>query len=143
MYSMERRVNQIVWAYFMKDVDEDVRFENDTYIIKPYDWSNKDDNVWNFYHKPSGLKVQWYKYPLRSPYSNMEITNEQWWDVLADCYNSTSDLITYDHNKWWENGFLDDKLIRATLSEYAPIEVLADYVLNNKKQDWSDNNGHD
>lgn len=130
MYAMERRVNQIVWAYFMKDVDEGVKFENDTYIIKPYDWSDKDDNAWHFYHKPSGLKVQWYKYPLRSPYSNMEITHEQWWDVLADCYNSTSDLIIYDHNKWWENGFLDDKSIRATLSEYAPIEVLADYVLD-------------
>lgn len=142
MYAMERRVNQIVWAYFMKDIDEGVRFENDTYIIKPYDWSDKDDNAWHFYHKPSGLKVQWYKYPLRSPYSNMEITNEQWWVVLADCYNSTSNLIKYDYDAWWEddehissNGTIDDKLIRATLSEYAPIEVLADYVLDGERKE--------
>ena len=137
MYVMEREVNQIIWSHFMRgDVGHYEKFENDTFIVKPYDWSDNDDNAWHFYHKPSGLKVQWYKYPLRSPYSNMEITHEQWRDVLVDCYNSTHHLIEYDYDAWWEdsehipNGTIDDKLMRATLSEYAPIEVLADYVLD-------------
>lgn len=138
MYAMEREVNQIIWSHYIRgNIGYYEKFENDIFIIKPYDWSDNDDNAWHFYHKPSGLKVRWYTYPLCAPYSNIKITHEQWRDVLVDCYNSTSNLIKYGYDAWWEygehispNGAIDDKLIKATLSEYAPIEVLADYVLD-------------
>ena len=100
MIEMERAVNQILWYECMGDVDE--YFENDTYIAKPYDWSEYDNNDWHFYHKPSGLKIQWYKYPLRGAMWNMELTHEQFLDVLYDCRSSRYKNITWDHDKWWE-----------------------------------------
>ena len=100
MIEMERAVNQILWYECIGEVDE--YFENDTYIVKPYDWSIDDNNDWHFYHKPSGLKIQWYKYPLRSPMWNMELTHEQFLDVLDDCRSSRYKNITWSHDKWWE-----------------------------------------
>lgn len=112
MIEMERAVNQILWYECMGDVDE--YFENDTYIVKPYDWSFDDNNDWHFYHKPSGLKIQWYKYPLRGSMWNMELTHEQFLDVLYDCRSSRYKNITWDHDKWWERRY-DDNTIKANI----------------------------
>ena len=75
-YQMERDVNQILW-YSVFDEDGEFsygrngnNFENETFEVKSYDWNDEDKNDYHFYHKPSGLKVSWYKYPLRSPMSN-------------------------------------------------------------------------
>lgn len=99
---MERPVNQTLWGAIMWDYGTDSTIENETFVCKMYDWSDKDDNDWHFWHKPSGLKIQWYKYPLRSPYSNMEITHGQFWDVLHDCRNSIYPKVTTQITKWWE-----------------------------------------
>ena len=76
-YPMERDVNQILWySIFDKDGEYSYGrngndFENETFEVKSYDW-NEENNDYHFYHKPSGLKIYWYKYPLRSSMSNME-----------------------------------------------------------------------
>lgn len=108
-YEIEREINEILWHYFFKDsYDYGESFQNEIFIIKPYNWNDFEENNWNFYHIPSGLKIQWYKYPLRNPMSNMEITHEKFLEVLKDCYNSIEktkhSLIKCYFNcyPWWE-----------------------------------------
>ena len=108
-YQMERDVNQILW-YSVFDEDGEFsygrdgnNFENETFEVKSYDWNEEGNNDYHFYHKPSGLKVCWYKYPLRSPMSNMKnITHEQFLAVLRDCWNSMKTGIYYDVDSWWK-----------------------------------------
>ena len=109
-YEMESKVNAILWRHVMCTLGYTRNYENDTFIVKRYNW-NDERNDWNFWHKPSGLKVAWYKYPFREPRCNMEITNTQFLDILEDCLNSAdgdfykNDVRQYtDIDRWWENG---------------------------------------
>ena len=112
-YQMEEEVNNILWYHFFNDSFSNVEsFECDVFVIKPYNWDEyvgEGENDWNFYHIPSGLKIQWYKYPLRSPMSNMEITHEQFLEVLKDCRNYLEDNnklsigVKYHCYEWWKN----------------------------------------
>ena len=80
-------------------------YENDTFAVHSYDWEDEDNNEWHFWHKPSGLKVQWYKYPLRGFEANMYITDDQFLDALRDCTNSMEDgkrfKVLHEVRKWW------------------------------------------
>ena len=123
---MERAVNETLWyAIMLEPYQGEKYFENDTFIVRPYCWEYDcwgdfdeielkydeqyiHDNSWHFYHKPSGLKVSWYKYPLRSPEANMEIDNVQFYAVLQDCMNSVPErcgehvkVIDNTFKKWW------------------------------------------
>lgn len=101
-YKFEREVNQVLWnSIFVDDRFGREDFENNTFKIKPYSWNEENDNDYHFYHKPSGLKIYWYKYPLRSPMSNMEITHEQFLTVLRDCFNSLETGVYYGIEPWW------------------------------------------
>jgi len=105
MFNIERMVNQTLWFAIMTDPYQgDNYFENDTFAIKPYSWSDDDINDWHFYHKPSGLKLQWYKYPLRGVMSNIDITHEQFYAVLKDCMNSVASNNFKDATfiEWWQ-----------------------------------------
>lgn len=104
-YEFESQVNKILW-YSIFDEEypygrDGNNFENDTFKVKSYNWDDEDDNDYHFWHKPSGLKIYWYKYPLRSPMSNMEITHEQFLDVLRDCFNSLKTGMYYGVDDWW------------------------------------------
>ena len=66
-------------------------FENDTFSMNRYCWCERDKcAVCNgtrdlFYHKPSGSKINWYKYIGR----DMEIDCKiPFADIFADCVNS-------------------------------------------------------
>lgn len=109
MFDMERKVNQILWEHIMGELgcSWDKTYENDTFIVKAYDWSDVENaNDWHFWHKPSGFKLQWYKYPLRGVMCNMKITHEQFADILYDCHNSMEEgkSVKWLHeiDKWWE-----------------------------------------
>ena len=111
----EREVNECLWNYTMihrtkLDMHENILglngndFENDTFMVRSYSWREDDEdevNQYHFWHKPSGFKLQWYKYPLRSPYANMEITHEQFLYILRDCTNSIHPNFTYQIDEWW------------------------------------------
>lgn len=111
-YKFERKVNQILLeSTFNDNFWESIyqsssyrrgNFENDTFQIRSYCWNEEYDNDYHFYHKPSGLKIYWYKYPLRSSMSNMMITHEQFLTVLRDCFNSMKTGIYYDIEPWWQ-----------------------------------------
>ena len=105
---MERMVNQCIWFEIMGYIETDweLPFENDTFYLNRYSWNEDDNNEFLFYHKPSGFKMSWYKYALRSPYANMKITHEEFYAIVEDCMNSTPERInahyvrkTYE--KWW------------------------------------------
>ena len=111
----ERSINEVLWNYTMvlKSKWEDILgnnghdYENDTFMVRSYDWGLDDEankkNEYHFWHKPSGFKLQWYKYPLRDPYVNMDISHEQFLDVLRDCTNSIHPNFTYAINEWWKD----------------------------------------
>ena len=111
----ERSTNEVLWNYTMvlKSKWEDTLgmngndYENDTFMVRSYDWGLNDEadkrNEYHFWHKPSGFKLQWYKYPLRDPYVNMDITHEQFLDILRDCTNSIHPNFTYEINEWWKD----------------------------------------
>lgn len=102
MIQFKRDVNQELWNYIMEEkYDGTQPFENDTFQIKPYSWG-EEPNDWHFYHKPSGLKISWYKYPLRGVMSNMDITHSQFRAVLYDCMNSVHPRCTVMITKWWK-----------------------------------------
>lgn len=42
----------------------------------------------NFYHKPTGLHVEWYKYPFRDAYMNMSLDLDEWNEIVEDCIDS-------------------------------------------------------
>lgn len=42
----------------------------------------------NFWHKPSGFKLEWYKYPLRDSYSNAPLTRKLMRSMFAECIAS-------------------------------------------------------
>ena len=42
----------------------------------------------NFLHKPSGFRVNWYKYPLRDSYMSPPIKLARWREVMAECLES-------------------------------------------------------
>lgn len=42
----------------------------------------------NFLHKPSGLELRWYKYPLRDSYFNRDISAAEWRKMMLECIAS-------------------------------------------------------
>ena len=105
---MTRMVSQILWGHCMGELGYNGNdYENDTFAVRSYDWVDEDNNEWHFWHKPSGLKVQWYKYPLRGFETNMDIADDQFLDILRDCTNSMEvgkDFkILHEVRKWWDN----------------------------------------
>lgn len=67
-------------------------YENETFAINPF-WWGEDDNLKevnkpNFLYKPTGLEIEWYKYPLRSAYMNQNLSRDELILVFAKCYES-------------------------------------------------------
>lgn len=102
----ERQVNEDLYYYILEkgfeEVTSDLEFENDTFKITPYDWNEPKNPEPNFIHKPTGFKLWWYKYPLRSPEVNFNITHEEFSCILYDCVNSVSKFMKWEIDKFWE-----------------------------------------
>lgn len=78
------------------------RYENDVFVLRPYYWGECDCDANegeyhkkdcsliqpNFHHKPSGLKIKWYKHPFRDSYSNQEITLVSFFEIIHSCLQS-------------------------------------------------------
>jgi len=108
MIPFERQVNETLWyAIMLEKYQGSEPYTNEVFEIKPFSWGD-EENDWHFWHKPSGFKLSWYKYPLRGVEANMDITHEQFYAVLQDCMNSIPEhntpYITI-HNetfkRWW------------------------------------------
>jgi hypothetical protein len=62
------------------------------YDVKWKEWSSKNDHAEtcclvlpNFWHKPTGLKIKWYKYALRDSYSNQSVDMNLLKKVFKSC----------------------------------------------------------
>ena len=62
-------------------------YDCDLFSISPYYWGDDEDEAEkpNFVYKPTGLEIQWYKYPFRDSYSNKKITPEELQIILKEC----------------------------------------------------------
>ena len=105
---MKRAVNQELFYFILGDCYKQIvdgAIDNETFMMRDYSWDEElRDNDYHLYHKPSGLKVRWYKYPLRSPEVNMPISHDQWRAVLYDCLNAVRGSVAYPIQRWWEHG---------------------------------------
>ena len=80
-YSDEEYDKQLDKKHDNKTVD------NDLFLIRPYYWGD-DDRISkrpNFEYKPLGLKITWYKYPLRGAMSNMPLSSDKISEILSKC----------------------------------------------------------
>lgn len=81
------------YAFIMKaGLDEtcSTGYENETFVIRPYDWSDKPEaeKLPNFEFKPEGIKIQWYKNPLRDAFCNTNLSVKEFKEMLRRCYAS-------------------------------------------------------
>ena len=85
----------------MIDENGDYRFENDTFVIRPYYWGDNDDIAEkpNFVFKPEDIQISWYKYPLRDAYCNVNLDIKDFERILECCENSLDDRLV-DIEKW-------------------------------------------
>lgn len=62
------------------DLGQSEYLTNGRYILMRYHWGDDPmiERLPNFVELDSGIEIQWYKYPLRDAYSNVEIPDE-WW----------------------------------------------------------------
>jgi hypothetical protein len=93
-----------------------VEFENDVFMMKPFCWCEQDDCLWcamndknlqvklierfkdkgwakmgiapNFWYKPSGLLVRWYKWIGRDTEFNKKPSKKEWQKIYNDCIKS-------------------------------------------------------
>ncbi len=117
---MDRFVNEELFDYILynlceEEVETKGEIVNDVFELRvfSYDEDDPEANTFfkpNFYHKPSGFKMCWYKHPLRGIETNMELSHEDFASVLYDCrqyyLNARSDgfTVNYDigNTRWWE-----------------------------------------
>lgn len=69
---------------------EDIFFENDVFLVRPYYWGESPDvrERPNFVFKPTGFEIQWYKYPFRDAYMNKKIGFFDLEDIIEQCKRS-------------------------------------------------------
>ena len=69
---------------------DDLGFENDTFIIRPYYWGDDEEkmDLPNFVYKPKGIVISWYKYPFRDAYCSKNVNEAEFADMLAECEKS-------------------------------------------------------
>ena len=65
-------------------------FENSEFVIRPYYWGDDQDTMGlpNFVYKPTGLEINWYKYPLRDAFCNQDIDAMDLARILIACEES-------------------------------------------------------
>ncbi len=106
LFVFEREVNQELFYEVLRDlylyVEKNFCYENDIFYMQMYNWADEEDERPNFYHKPSGFKLWWYKYPMRATECNFKITHEQFLAILYDCRNSLEKYALHQIEKWWE-----------------------------------------
>ena len=67
-----------------------ISVETDAFYIHPYYWGEdeKARKMPNFFYKPEGIGIHWYKYPMRDAYCNVELTKEKLQEILKKCIES-------------------------------------------------------
>ena len=74
---------------FNKNKTELGGYENEMFAINPYYWGEEERlmEIPNFLYKPTGLIIEWYKYPFRDSYMNKNLNDRQLKAIWTKCYN--------------------------------------------------------
>lgn len=88
-----------------------VHYDNAVFEMHPYCWcdeescpmcarhvvENGQQTRTTFFHKPTGFRLHWYKYAMRSVDVNQQLEEEQLAAIVADCIKSLEpDLLTFE-----------------------------------------------
>lgn len=78
----------------LKYVDSKGLIDTEMFSLFPYYWGDDEDlaELPNFTYKPDNIVIQWYKYPLRDSYSNVELDADRIKDMLEKCQAFVSSL---------------------------------------------------
>lgn len=129
---MDRMSNQCIWFYTLPpEISKpEEEFDNDVFIVRPYYWGEEEGkNDYHFYHKPSGFKMAWYKYPLRGVEVNMEVTAEEFYAIIQDCANSISGAVKYStFSCWWEKEEQKEEIFCDDFAEEKEDFDVAEYI---------------
>ena len=70
-------------------------FSNDVFEMHPYCWCGSDEcpqcakgTQSNLLFKPTGFRLNWYKYAMRDAYTSMEVTPEMFGSLSQTCIES-------------------------------------------------------
>jgi hypothetical protein len=69
-------------------------YENDVFMMHRYCWCEREGCAWcdgeapNFFHKPSGLAVTWYKYIGRGEEIENGVGFRKWAEIVNECIKS-------------------------------------------------------
>lgn len=79
-----------VWCRNDDNLTERGGYENDVFVIEPYYWGEDEDIIGqpNFIYKPENITIEWYKYPMRGAYSNVDLTLEKADEIFRTCRES-------------------------------------------------------
>lgn len=89
--SEDHEIEEEEKMFLISEATEDVTyFSNDIFEVRPYYWGDSPElaEKANFLYKPTGLKIKWYKYPLRDAYANQNITYKELEEILQKCLKS-------------------------------------------------------
>ena len=81
---------RVMWNIHQEEYDDrnpfrntGATYENPTFKVRAYDWSEDSDGLPNFEWRD--LKIYWYKYCGRGLYLNRETTHSELAEMLEDC----------------------------------------------------------
>ncbi len=85
----------------LKALDADIygaKISNNVFDMNPYCWCDNEDckqcrkgEEVNFYYKPTGFKLTWYKYMFRDTYTNQAVTPESFKAIVDSCIRSLNE----------------------------------------------------
>ena len=80
--------------------DGSYEFENDVFIIRAYYWGEDEEEAAkpNFVYKPTGLEIDWYKYPMRDAFSNQDVDIDTFKEILKRCEESLKESEVKRHD---------------------------------------------
>lgn len=80
------------WGGFILKCDCDYHLRYDKWLTeKGFPYQHREDCLLlqpNFLYKPTGLIIDWYKYPLRDSYSNQKIDPAKFTEIINHCIES-------------------------------------------------------
>jgi hypothetical protein len=87
----------------------------------------------NFLFKPTGLRIEWYKYPLRDAYSNQEITVDEFKKNIAQCIKSlgkdANSIFSKPYDQYRAEKLAKlNEIVRVVMKDYEgpPIKIFMD-----------------
>jgi hypothetical protein len=117
---------------------QDRHYDNDLFEFHDYCACEKDTCLQcgtqtqpNFHFKPTGLKINWYKYPLRDSYSNQILEVESFKQMVLECEKHYAEHNPEEYLKRTapvETKFLTEQQILSENEKYTRNSVYGKFI---------------